>query len=259
MEVDPGEPGVEFRLGDIAEADCHAIVNPCNSGFLLGYAGVNGALASRGGEAFTKECAKLPERAATGSGVLITGAGRLQARYVVHVASPLWNGGRERERAALRLVHEQALGVADRLGCESVALPAIGAGAHGFPAEVAASIAVPAVEAALERARSLRRAVFFFRRRTTLHDYVIRSTGSDSRAAATAALRDEIASHLHAARRPDLAAAVAAIDDEPTLRAIDAAARELLAALSPGDGDHSSSVGVSTIYARAAERSLPRD
>ncbi len=254
--MDPGQAGVAFRLGDIAEADCDAIVNPCNSSFLLGFAGVNAALASGGGESFWAECARLPERAAAGADVLVTGAGGLRARCVVHVVSPVWNGGRERERADLLRVHQQALGAADRLGCESVALPAIATGAHRFPASVAASIAVPAVETALERLQTVRRVVFFFRRRTKLGAYLAASKAGDNRAATIAVLRDEIASHLRSAHRPDLAAAVSALDDALTLQAIDAAAREMLVALSPQGEDHTTSVGISTVYARAAERKL---
>ena len=60
--------------------------------------------------------------------------------------------GRQARRAeALAELHERALEAAARLDCRTVAFPAIGCGAHGFPSEVAAGIVLPAVEEALDR------------------------------------------------------------------------------------------------------------
>jgi O-acetyl-ADP-ribose deacetylase (regulator of RNase III) len=221
---DANAPRIEFRYGNIAAADCDAIVNPCNSGFLLSHAGVNGALTAAAGPTYAAECEQLPARAK--SYVLVTGAGVLQARYVIHAVSPIWHSDGH-ARDALRRVHERVLAVAARLGCTSLAFPAIGTGAHRFPPEVAASIAVPTVEAVLQHDRRLARVLFVFQTRQILHDYLARSTSPDTHAVLIAGLRDEISSSLRDAGRADLAETVDAITDETTLRAIIAEAHAM--------------------------------
>src|SRR5579872_5031994 len=117
MEVRAGE-GVGFVIGDIAESDCDAVVNPTNTAFLLGHAGVSGALLQAGGEAFARACAGLAARQR--GPVRVTGAGELRCRYVIHVVSPVWAGGRRGERELLAALHEQALEAAARLDCRTV-------------------------------------------------------------------------------------------------------------------------------------------
>jgi len=247
---------LEFRIRDIAEADCDAIVNPCNRGFLLGHAGVNGALAAAAGADYAAECAQLAARA-SGVEVLVTGAGALPARYVIHAVTPIWRGS-DHEREALRRAHERLLTVAAEHECRSVALPAIGTGANRFPAEVAAAIAVPTVEAFLRDDPTLERVVFVFRTRATLHDYLAHSSHSEQRDVLVAGLRDEIAGHLREAGRMQLVEAVDEITDEATLRAIIAEAHK--AAWGHHHRDDVSgrefSVGSNTVYVRAVERVL---
>jgi O-acetyl-ADP-ribose deacetylase (regulator of RNase III) len=243
---------VEFVLGDIAAADCDAIVNPNNSGFLQSAAGVNSAIAAAAGPDYAAEVDRLRERPA-GTDVLVTGAGRLPARYVIHAVSPIWSGGGKREREALRRVHERVLETAAELGCTSIALPAIGTSAHRFPPEIAASIAVPTVESILEREPRLKRVLFVSQNRTILHDYLTRAHAGHHNQDATEILRAEIINNLHAAGEPALVDLVAALDDEATLRAIDAKTHELAHTL---HAEGSVSLSVSSLYARAARRTL---
>jgi O-acetyl-ADP-ribose deacetylase len=220
------------------------------------HAGVNGAISAAAGPDYAAECAQLAARAA-GAEVLVTGAGALPARYLIHAVSPRWRGG-DRDKEALRRVHEHLLRVAVGHECSSVALPAIGAGAHRFPPEVAASIAVPTVEAFLEDDSTLERVVFFFQTRAILHDYLAHSSHSEQRDVLVAWLRDEITGHLREAGRTQLVEAVDEITDEPTLRAIIAEAHE--AAWGHHHGDDGSgrefSVGSNIVYVRAVERVL---
>jgi O-acetyl-ADP-ribose deacetylase len=246
---------IEFIVGDIARAECDVILNPCSSGFLLGFAGVNGALAAAAGPAYAAECERLPERAC-GADVLVTGAGDLHARIVLHAVSPIWSGGSDRERDALRRVHQRALEVAADHGCTSIALPAIGTGANRYPPEIAARIAVPTVEDVLEHGQALQRVVFVFQSRILLHDYLAHSSGTNAAAAVIASLRTEITGYLRHASRRELADAVDAIDDEPTLRAIETAARKLLTTVVADEWD---SVSLATTYVRAAEQTLRLD
>lgn len=253
------ERAIEFRLGNIAQAECEAIVNPCNRGFLLGHAGVNGAIAAAAGPGYASECAQLPAiaRGADALGeVIVTGAGTLQARCVIHAVSPIWRGGDHGEREALRRVHERVLTVASKRGCRSLALPAIGTGAHRFPVEVAASLAVPTVEAVLQNDPRLKRVLFVFQTRATLHDYLVRSSSPDQHGLLVAGLREEITSSLRDAGRMQLAETVDRITDEATLRAIISEGQTISHSAHADESSHSASVNSSTVYVRAVQRVL---
>ncbi len=151
---------LRFTIGDLAERMCDAVVNPTNAAFLLGHAGVSGALLRAGGEALARACAGMGDRQQ--GPVRVTGAGRLPARYVIHVASPVWRGGVSGEQEALAQLHEQVLEAAERLDCRTIALPAIGCGAHSFPSDAAAEAAVPAIERALGRLPGIERVELVF-------------------------------------------------------------------------------------------------
>src|SRR6266571_3129210 len=112
---------LEVVEGDIAALDVDAIGNAANDRLWMG-AGVAGAIKRAGGEEIEREAvAKGP--IAIGAAVA-TGAGRLQARYVVHGAvmgQDLRTNAELVERTTRR-----CLEVADGLGCASLALPAFG-------------------------------------------------------------------------------------------------------------------------------------
>jgi O-acetyl-ADP-ribose deacetylase len=138
---------IEFESGDLAQCEADAIVNPANGGFILGFAGVNGALLEAAGEELADECRQLGI-AAEGD-VRVTGPGRLRCRVVLHAVSPIWHGGAHDEEPTLRQLHLNVAAVAVSHGSRTIALPAVGCGAHRFPPEVAARAAVGAVEEAL--------------------------------------------------------------------------------------------------------------
>lgn len=146
---------IELRLGDLTAEHVDAVVNAANS-TLLGGGGVDGAIHRAGGPAILEECralraGALPDGLPTGEAVA-TGAGLLPARWVVHTVGPIWPGpGAEADRRRSRLVaaHRNALAVAAGLGAASVALPAISAGAYGWPVDEVAETAI-AVAASAE-------------------------------------------------------------------------------------------------------------
>lgn len=247
---------VEFRLANIALVDCEAIVNPCNRGFLLGFAGVNGAIADMAGHQYELEANRLRETAR--GEVAVTGAGELPARIVIHAVSPTWNNGNQREHDQLRHLHERVFETAAQHGCSSLALPAIGAGAHRFPPEVAASIAVPTIEELLEDSQQVQRVVFALRDRWILSHYLAHSSTTDAAGPLVAALRQEISDHLRDARRPDLAQLINDLD-AADLRTIQREVAELHHASGADSYDHSASVGTSTLYLRAVEQLLAPD
>ena len=148
---------LELVQGDITQVAVDAIVNAANSG-LRGGGGVDGAVHRAGGPSIMQECRSLGG-CATGD-AKATGAGNLPARYVVHAVGPVWNGGGSGEAELLASAHRRSVEVADGLGCESVAFPAISTGIYGYPVDRAARVALPAAVAAGNAAEHVRRVVF---------------------------------------------------------------------------------------------------
>jgi O-acetyl-ADP-ribose deacetylase (regulator of RNase III) len=130
-----------FVVGDLTEQRVDAIVNSAHPS-LLGGGGVDGAIHRAGGPEILAEC-RLLGGCKTGDAKATTG-GRLPARWVVHAVGPVWRGGEEGEPALLAAAHRRALEVARELGARTVAFPAISCGIYGYPAELAAPVAVGA-------------------------------------------------------------------------------------------------------------------
>ena len=127
--------------GDITKQRVDAIVNAANSG-LLGGGGVDGAIHRAGGPSIMRECEAI--RAKTGGcptgEAVITGAGDLPAKYVIHTAGPVWHGGSRGEDALLRSCYEKSMALAEAHGVKTIAFPNISTGVYGFPRTRAASI-----------------------------------------------------------------------------------------------------------------------
>jgi O-acetyl-ADP-ribose deacetylase (regulator of RNase III) len=148
---------LELVAGDITTVAVDAIVNAANSA-LAGGGGVDGAIHRAGGPTIMEECRRLGG-CPTGD-ARATGAGDLPARYVIHAVGPVWHGGASGEPEALASAHRRSIEVADALGCESVAFPAISTGIYGYPVERAAEIALTAAPATAEASAHVRRLVF---------------------------------------------------------------------------------------------------
>jgi len=142
---------VEVLQGDITKITADAIVNAANTS-LLGGGGVDGAIHRAGGPAILEECRKV--RARQGSlkvgAAVYTTAGNLPARYVIHTAGPVWNGGGRNEAELLEASYLNSLKLVIELGCASVSFPNISTGIYGFPKEQAAGIAVNTICAFLK-------------------------------------------------------------------------------------------------------------
>ena len=133
-------------VGDITTQSVDAIVNAANSR-LIGGGGVDGAIRRAAGPAIEEECAAIrAERGGcpTGSAV-ITGAGRLPARHVVHAVGPIWQGGGQGEAQLLASAYRSSLALASERGARTVAFPSISTGVYGYPVTQAARVALAAV------------------------------------------------------------------------------------------------------------------
>jgi O-acetyl-ADP-ribose deacetylase (regulator of RNase III) len=141
----------ELRLerGDITRQAVDAVVNAANSG-LLGGGGVDGAIHRAGGPAIVEACRAIVDRQgrlAPGRAVITT-AGDLPARHVIHTVGPVWTAERaEEHEATLASCYRASLDLVAEHRLASVAFPAIATGAYGFPEARAATVAVAAVDA----------------------------------------------------------------------------------------------------------------
>jgi O-acetyl-ADP-ribose deacetylase (regulator of RNase III) len=148
MQVHIGSCVLELMTGDITQQNTAAIVNAANSQ-LAGGGGVDGAIHRAGGPSIMAETRqRYPQGCATGDAV-ITGAGLLPARYVIHTVGPIWHGGQHREAAQLASAYQQSLTVAVAQQCHSVAFPSLSTGAYGYPVALAAHTALSTVMAFL--------------------------------------------------------------------------------------------------------------
>lgn len=141
MQVRIGPATLELHQGDITLEQADAIVNAANSR-LAGGGGVDGAIHRRGGPAIMADTRRRwPEGCPTGSAVIST-AGKLAAKYVIHAVGPIWRGGSRGEAGLLAGAYRRSLELAVEHGCQSVALPALSTGAYGYPLDLAARIAL---------------------------------------------------------------------------------------------------------------------
>lgn len=133
--------GVRFEVvrGDITEMDTDAIVNAANNRLWMG-AGVAGAIKRKGGASIEREAVSkgpIPIGEA-----VITGAGRLRAKHVIHAAGMGQDLRTDADKIAACTV--ASLKRADENGLGSISFPAIGTGVGGFPVERAAGVMIQA-------------------------------------------------------------------------------------------------------------------
>jgi O-acetyl-ADP-ribose deacetylase (regulator of RNase III) len=157
---------VTVSVGDITRHRVDAIVNAANSS-LMGGGGVDGAIHAAGGGQIVAECRKVraelyPDGLPVGEAVL-TSAGNLPARYVIHTVGPVYGRHQGSEASLLASCYTRSLQIAVEHGVASIAFPAISTGVYGYPKDEAARVASSAIKAALYQESSLKqlRLVFF--------------------------------------------------------------------------------------------------
>lgn len=143
---------VRIIQGDITRQQVDAIVNAANSS-LLGGGGVDGAIHRAAGPALLAECRQLAASQGgcpTGEAV-ITGAGNLPARAVIHTVGPVWRGGNQGEAALLASAYNNSLQLAADRRFATIAFPAISTGIYGYPKAAAATIALQTINQFLQQ------------------------------------------------------------------------------------------------------------
>ena len=137
---------IKILQGDITKIPVDAIVNAANTS-LLGGGGVDGAIHRAGGSAILEECTKIRDRQGgceTGSAVITT-AGKLPARFVIHAVGPIWRGGGFEEEKQLSSAYSNSLRLAVQNQVRRISFPNISTGVYHFPKNAAANIAITAV------------------------------------------------------------------------------------------------------------------
>ncbi len=157
--------------GDITKIPVDVIVNAANSA-LVGGGGVDGAIHRAGGPGIMRELEGIRPAGGcpTGSAV-VTGAGKLPAKWVVHAVGPRWRGGSHGEKELLASAYRKSLEHASARGAVRVSFPSISTGVYGYPVEEAAPVALQAVASFLAQASPIREALFVLFDDETLHAY----------------------------------------------------------------------------------------
>jgi O-acetyl-ADP-ribose deacetylase len=152
--------GIEVIKGDITKIKVDAIVNAANSS-LMGGGGVDGAIHRAGGVSILEACKKIVAKQGgckTGEAVITT-AGNLPAKYVIHTVGPVWNGGNNNERKKLANCYLNSLQLAVEHNCKTIAFPNISTGVYRFPKEEAAKISVASIQQFLSQNQSIEKVV----------------------------------------------------------------------------------------------------
>ena len=164
---------IRLIQGDITRVPVDAIVNAANSG-LRGGGGVDGAIHRAGGPAVM---ADLERRYGAGrhcptGGAVVSDAGELPARFVIHAVGPVWCGGGSGEADLLAGAYRASLELAAAEGCRTIAFPSISTGVYGYPVDEAAPVALAAVRSWLdEHPAAFDEAIFVLFSADTLHAF----------------------------------------------------------------------------------------
>jgi O-acetyl-ADP-ribose deacetylase (regulator of RNase III) len=166
MEKEFLDGKILVKVGDITDETTDAIVNAANL-TLMGGGGVDGAIHAKGGTVILEECKKIrqsdfPEGLPTGEAVITT-AGNLPSKFVIHTVGPIYgqNAGRDGELLADSYINSLKLAAEKFL--ETIAFPSISTGAFYFPKHQAAKVSSAAIKEFLKQDSSIRKIhlVFF--------------------------------------------------------------------------------------------------
>lgn len=138
-----------------------AIVNAANTS-LLGGGGVDGAIHRAGGRAILEECIKIRNKQGgckVGEAVITT-AGNMPAKYVIHTVGPVWSHGKENADELLANAYHNSLKLSAENQVKTIAFPNISTGIYRFPKDKAAEIAINTVKEFLSGYQQIERVIF---------------------------------------------------------------------------------------------------
>lgn len=138
---------IKLIQGDITKITTEAIVNAANTS-LLGGGGVDGAIHRAGGKEILDECVKIRNKQGgcnVGEAVITT-AGNLPSKYIIHTVGPVWNGEKDEKKTLLENCYKNCLKIAENKELKSIAFPNISTGIYHFPKDKAAEIAIETVK-----------------------------------------------------------------------------------------------------------------
>jgi O-acetyl-ADP-ribose deacetylase (regulator of RNase III) len=146
QEKTVGGSRIRVLKGDLTAMEVEAVVFYASPDLKLG-AGFGNAIAVRGGPAIQKELeGKGP--VATGDAV-VTGGGKLKARYIVHAVGPRFQeSDTEKKLAAVTL---NALRKAEEAGAKSIAFPPMGTGFYAVPLDLSARVVLKTIREYLDK------------------------------------------------------------------------------------------------------------
>ena len=130
---------IKLVQGDITDLKLDAIVNAANAGLVLG-GGVAGAIRKKGGPSIQEECYKKYPNGTFVGGAVITGAGNLKSKRVIHAVGPRMGEGNEDEK--LKNATLNSLRLMDKHNLKSLAFPAISTGIFDYPIDKCAKIMI---------------------------------------------------------------------------------------------------------------------
>ncbi|XP_063081155.1 protein mono-ADP-ribosyltransferase PARP14 isoform X2 [Cavia porcellus] len=147
-------PGVTLtaQQGDLTQFPVDVVVNAANED-LKHLGGLAGALSKAAGRELQEDCEKAVKRASRllPSDAILSRAGKLPCRHVIHAVGPKWS-----ESEAPRCVYllkkavENSLLLAEKHKCQSIAIPAISSGVFGFPLQRCVETIVLSIKESLE-------------------------------------------------------------------------------------------------------------
>ena len=135
---------LKFLNADITTLNVDAIVNAANTNLLAG-GGVCGAIFRAAGyRELQAACNKLAP-IQTGAAVITPGF-NLPAKFIIHTAGPIYQGGQFGEENLLRNCYANSLKLAAENNLKSIAFPLISSGIYGYPPADALKVAVRAIK-----------------------------------------------------------------------------------------------------------------